>query len=115
MATKRPPKPEFDAEPPTLRAQRVIEAVARDAEGKHRKAAAIAAKRTVPGGIIPMRAISDVELAKMEVDVEARAFLAEVDGVRSAPDISRALGMQPAAGFVVLERLLFAGIISLRE
>ena len=115
MATKRPPKPAFDSEPPTLRAKVVTEAAARDAEEEHRAAAAMAAKRTVPGGIIPVLAISGVDLAKMDVDAEARAFLAEVDGVRSGPDISRALGIKPAAGFVVLERLLFAGIISLRE
>jgi hypothetical protein len=115
MTTKRPPKPAFESEPPTLRGKERTETVAREAELKHRAAAAKAAQRTVPRGIIPVLAISPVDAAWTDMDDEARAFLAEVDGVRSGATISTALGMEPAAGFALLERLLFEGLVSLRQ
>ena len=112
---KNSSKPAFGSEPPTGKASFNPETHAKDSEIKILAREARAAEGTIKRGIIPMRIASDVDVEWMSLDANARRFMAEVDGLRSATKLFKALDIEPMNGFALLEQLLVAGMISLRH
>ena len=112
---KKSSKAAFGSEPPTGEVPYDPATYAKDSELELLAREARADQGTIKRGIIPMRVASEVDVEWMSLDADARRFMAEVDGLRSASKIFEALGMGAKDGFAVLERLLADGLISLRH